>query len=301
MRGAATPLLPVRAAAVLLLPALLAALPPREAAAQGPDAASPTRPPAPPYAAPRVAFSVTLGTLGVGDLQAQPVLAEVVDEAGVPTAADTLARTLGAEDGFQVGGSALVGLTPAWAVRAGLTLGRATLVAGYAGEEAYERGARGLAGPASTDLSVLAAEGALRFRLPSGRRVQPYAELGVALVRVEAADTSFPGAGSLTGEASPSVLGALGAIIPIRGALTGRVQASAHYLRTPAGLAPADAPVAAGDTLRLTFAAARAAPFADATREVLRVLRLDIGLSLEVGRVARPRAAPAAGTSAPRP
>ena len=271
----------------------------------GPDTLAPARPDtvvrraAPPRPVPRVAFSVTVGTLGFGDLQTQPVRATALDADGLPTDSTVLERRLAAEDGLQVGVAALVSLTSAWAVRAGATLGRATLAGGYDGEAPFEGDARGLAPAASDDLTFLALEAALRFRPLSNRRLQPWVELGGAGVRVTAEDPAFPGAAELDGDIALAALAGVGALVPLWGPVSGAVSLTAQLLRTPAGIAPAGGVVAAGDTLVVRFLAPDGRAVADPGRELLRVTRLDLGLSVGLGgggpraaRAGRPSGSP---------
>ena len=288
----------MRPALLLLVLATTAAAVPDAARAQTPDTVAAAPAPRPPYVPPRLAVSVTAGWLSFGELQNQGVRAERLDEAGTATQEASLERSLTAEDGVQVGASVLLGLARAWAVRLGVTVGKASLAAGYSGEEPWEGDVGGLPVGPSADLSVLSGEGALRFRMRSSRRFQPYAELGLGAIRLTAADPVFPGAAGLSGRTSVSVVAGVGAVVPIRGRLAGRLQATGHFFRTPAGTAEAGAPVAAGDTLRVTFQGPSAGPFADPAIELLRAVRFDLGLSVEVGSIRRTDA-PAALPSAP--
>lgn len=290
----------MRPALLLLVLAGMAAASPPEARAQTPDTVSAAPAPRPPYVPPRLAISVTAGWLGFGELQNQAVRVERLNEVGTPTQEASLERSLTAEDGVQVGASVLLGLSSAWAVRLGATVGSASLAAGYAGEEPWEGDVEGLPVGESADISVLSAEVALRFRMRSSRRFQPYAELGLGAIRLTAADPGFPGAAGLSGETSLSVVAGVGAVVPIRGRLAARLQATGHFFRTPAGTAEAGAPVAAGDTLRVTFQEAAAGSFADPAIELLRAVRFDLGLSVELGSIRRTDA-PAARPSAPPP
>lgn len=289
----------MRAAPVLLVLAALPAAPPT-AGAQTPDSTPSARAPRPAYVPPRLAVSVTAGWLRFGELQNQGVRAERLDEDGIPAGEASLERILAAEDGLQVGASVLMGLSRAWAVRLGATVGTASLAGIYSGDDPWEGDVEGLPVAPSTDVSVLSAEGALRFRMRSSRRIQPYAELGLGAFRITAADPAFPGAAALTGETSLSVVAGAGAIVPIRGRVAGRLQATGHFFGTPAPPAEGGSSVAAGDTLRVTFLSAAAGPFADPARELLRALRLDLGLSVELGSIRRTDAR-AARPSAPPP
>lgn len=290
----------MRAALLLLVIPALVAPAAQPAAAQTEDTTTAAPAPRPPYVPPRIAVSVTGGRLSFSDLQNQRVRAQRLDEGGTPTDEASLERSLEAEDGLQVGASVLVGLTPVWALRVGAALGTASLAAGYSGDDPWEGDVRALPVGPSADVSVLSAEGALRFRMRSSRPFHPYAELGLGALRLTADDPAFPGAAGLTGETSLSVLAAVGAIVPIRGALAGRLQATGHFFGTPASPAEAGAPVATGDTLRVTFLGAAAGTFADPARELLRAFRLEVGLSVEVGAMRR-TVAPAAPPPDSRP
>ena len=295
--------LTVRSTGLLALVGLAAMAPPLAggtATAQAGDSAVAAAP-RPAYEPPRVAFSVGVGTLGVTELQTQAVTVERLDDAGAPTESASLDRTLAAERGVSVGASALLGLTPAWAIRAGLSWGTASLGQGFAGDDRWEEAAEGLTPGASTDLTMLAAESAFRFRMRSGRRMQPHLEIGMGAVRMEAGDPSYPGAGALTGETRVGLLAGFGAIFPLWRRIAGRAQATGLFFANPTGLADAGSAVAAGDTLRVRFDAPEAGAFADPARELMRALRLEVGLSLEVGRVARPSVAPAAPPPDSRP
>jgi hypothetical protein len=284
---------------------VLAAGAPRSAAAQEPTdttavdtaAVETGTAPAPRarYVAPRLAFSLTFGTVGLGDLQRQPVRAEALNEAGGVASSETLERTLSAGDGLQVALSALAGLSPPWAVRVGASWARASLAADYSGAETFTDAVRSLPPSASPDLDIRTLEAALRFRMRSGRPFQPYAELGVGTVRMEAEDTAFTGESSLAG------LVALGAVIPVRSVFAGRIQLSGHIFRTPVLPGPAGAEVVAGDTLRVTFREPEAGRFADPGPELTRTLRLDLGLVIELGSAMRPRGATADPTSGSLP
>ena len=287
---------PRRLLTVFLL-ATGAALP---AAAQAPDSSEATTRPSRAYVPPRVALSVTAGSPGLGEIQSQEVVAERLF-GGAVTETASLRRTLSVEDGFHAGVSALFGLSPAWGVRVGLAAGRANLAAEYSGEEEWEDAVRGLDPGGAGELSTLSAEAALRFRMVSRRRLQPYAEVGITTLRIDAEDPGFPGAAGLAGQTSVGGLAAVGAVFPLLGRVAGRVQATAQLFGNPATPALEGAAAAPVDTLRVTFATLEAGPYADPYRELLAALRLDVGLSLELGSTRRPRGAAAAPPSDSRP
>jgi hypothetical protein len=270
-----------------LLPLLvLAALcPVGYAHAQTPPAASP----------PRLTVSITAATVGYGDLQAQPVLAQrfVEEEDGTGGVEEAvLGRVVRVENGIQALGSIVLALDRWWSVRAGLGLGRLRLGQGYTGADAWVLEAAGVPVSGSDDVTLSRAEAAVRLRLPSAHTLRPYLEVGVGLERWQsraAAAEPFPGAGGLVdGVARWGGHGAVGGSYPVTDRLAARAQASARVFRTP--LAPAASGMEVGRTeqMVLTFTeppAVSAAPFADASREVVQGLRLELGLSYSLGGV----------------
>lgn len=293
----------MRAAAFPLFLVLIAGVPGTVAAQAIPD----TTPAEPPRAvfrhdAPRFAVSVSIGTLGFSDLQRQGVLAERLLRDGTVGETESLVRRVTAEDGLQLGVSALLGLSQAWAVRAGASWGRASLAAGYSGEGELRQDVGALGPGGSSDLSVLTLEGALRFRMRSSRPFQPYAELGLAAIRLDAGEAPLAGAGPLAGSSSSLAgLAALGAIIPLRGPFAALIQASGTFFRTPLEGEEEGTSVAASQKLRVSFEAPAAGSFSDPALELARTVRLDLGLAIELGSVAAPRAAAAAPTTGSPP
>lgn len=268
----------------------LAAVAPGAATAQIPDTAAAdtiapaTRAAAPAYVPPRVAFSVSLGTLGFGDLHIQPVRVQRLGKDGtVLDDEGSLRRTMSAGEGLQVVASALLGLSPAWAVRVGASLGRATLAEAYSGEEQLREDVAALPDPVSPDLSSLAIEGALRFRMRSGRPFHPYAELGLAAVRIEPEDPTFPGAASLDGSVSLAGLAAVGAVVPVWDVFAGRLQLTGQFFRTAPAPAPTGERVTEGTRLRVTFEPPAVGSFADPMPELTRTLRFDVGILIDLG------------------
>lgn len=269
---------------------VLAAGAPVGAAAQEPedraaaDTTPATRPAPPPYVPPRIAFAVTIGTLGFGDLHVQPVRVERLGKDGTDLGDEgSLRRTLSAEDGLQLAASAVLGLSPAWAVRVGVAVGTARLAAGYSGEEQLREDVTAMPDPVSPDLTILAIEGALRFRMLSGRPFHPYVELGLAAVRAEAEDATFPGAASLDGSASLAGLASVGAVVPVWDVFSGRVQLTGHFFHTAPVAAPQGVLVTEGTRLRVTFEQPSAGSFADPMPELTRTLRLDVGVAIDLG------------------
>ncbi len=280
------------------------------AAAQTPEdtAAADTTPPettpaVAPYVAPRFAFSLTLGTVGFGDLHIQRVRVEnLARDGSVLEDAGSLRRKMSASDGLQANAAAVLGLSPAWALRAGASVGRATLEAGYTGEQQLRDDVAAIRVAESPDLTILAIEGALRFRMRSGRPFHPYAEMGLAAVRMAAEDVAYPGAAAMDGATSLAGLAAVGAVVPVWDVFAGRIQLTGHFFRTPLRAATVGAPVVEGNRLRVTFDSPEVGNFADPMPELTRTLRLDVGVVIDLG--ARPpshRAAAAVPTAGSLP
>ncbi|MEJ2504085.1 MAG: hypothetical protein P8177_12375, partial [Gemmatimonadota bacterium] len=160
----------------------------QEPEAEAPAAEVPEPEPAFPYVPPRLAVTITAGTPGLGDLQSQPatVTRPVLGAGGkIAVETDALTRTVRAEGGYEIGVTGVVSLNATWALRAGVGYGSATLVTAYSGPEADDAVAAvdRLADTESGDLQLLAAQAALRYRLPSSRRVRPFVELGAVALR----------------------------------------------------------------------------------------------------------------------
>lgn len=261
-----------------------------------PLAGSDTTPAGPSYEPPRWALSVGTGFASYGDLQAQDVVATWTAEDSI-TDVRTMRREVKAAGGLQVSGSVLVGLTPAWAIRAGGAWSSGSLDVSVSGEDEDRVGeVRTLTGQGAGEFNLLSGEAALRFRMASSRRLQPYAELGVAVLRWALDGDAGPGTEDLDGTTRVGGVAALGAILPVWGRLAARAQLSARYFRTPVRpVAPG--PLAENDTLSVVFGEAAGAAYADPRIELARLLRLDVGLSLETGRVGPAR--PGSGSAAP--
>ena len=286
--------------ALSLGPGRAAAQDPTERATQRPTARAAvwTEP-----AVPRVAFAIGIGTLGISDLQVQPVRAERTGPGGTVTES-VLRRSIRAEGGYQVSGSALLSLSRAWAVRAGAGAGRADLRMGYGGDDDdLLAEARGIPLPGEATLNLVSGEAALRFRVPAPGRFRPYGELGVAAERWGldgGEDALVPGTEPLLEEVTR--IGAhiaVGGEFPLTGRLDGRLQLSTRLFRTPVTPGPAGTALGGTDSLRLTLAAIGAAPFADGAVEIARIFRLEAGLSLRLGAVGEPPKPSAGSGDAP--
>lgn len=259
-------------------------------------------PPEPTYAPPRFALSLNVGTLGFSTLQSQPVTATRINAAGEALDSTVLNRAVDSDRGFQLGASAVLSLDHAWALRLGLTLGRATIRPEYQGDAAlFAATAARLAATEVTDVTLLGLEAALRMRIPSTRRVQPYLELGGSVTRWRGG----------TGEAGTPVLGegvhrmgglaAAGLDIPVTDRLAARLQATTRVFRTPVDPAPAGTAGPATSTMTLHFARPETDPFADSLQELTTTLRLELGISLGLGGPVEAPARPAAPAASPSP
>jgi hypothetical protein len=243
---------------------------------------------------PRVSFSITLGTIGYGDLQAQPVLAErlVEDENGetMPESA-VLRRSVSVERGVHAAGSVAVALDAYWSVRAGVGGGRVRLGHGFAGVDPWTAEAAAVPVAGGTDVALASVEAALRFRLPSAHTLRPYLEVGVAAERWRARGPGlpFPGASEIA-EGVTRIGGhaALGAHYPVTERWVVRAQASTRVFRTPLDPAPAGGEVGRTEGFVITFQQPAAGPFGDSSLELVQGLRLELGLSYAVGAAVAP-------------
>lgn len=249
-----------------------------------------------PYEPPRWAVSLTAGFIGFGELQTQAVLARRTDDQGEVTTT-VLQRGLEADGGLQVAVSALLGLTPAWAVRAGAGWGRGRLTAEVSGGDDELAGAVAeLPVPGQGEFRVLSGELAVRFRTVSGRRLQPYLEVGMAALRWDMDGEPIVGGEGLAGRTRWAGLAAAGGIIPVWPGISGRVQLSGAFFRSP--LAPAaPGPLGAAEGLVVIFPEPATGAFADPAIELTRTLRLDVGVSMELGRAGE--APPGSAADAP--
>ncbi|MFW5951363.1 MAG: hypothetical protein ACOCVZ_04535 [Gemmatimonadota bacterium] len=244
--------------------------------------------PRPAYVPPRAAFSLTVGTLGLGTLQRQPVLFMRRDPAGDVPASATLNRSVEADGGAHLAAAVTASLSRAWAVRLGAGVGRATLRTGYSGQDSlFVRTARAVSDRESVALSILSLEAALRFRIPSTRRAQPFVELGIASLGW-AVDGALPGGEGLSDARRTAALAAVGAIVPVTGPLAARIQASTRVFRTPLDPAAEGAAGLTSSTLTASFLDPPGDGFADTARELIQTARLELGLTFQWGTVPEP-------------
>lgn len=232
------------------------------------------------------AFSliVTVGTPGGGEIQDQPVLAVRRNLAGVALDTAVLSRavTLQGEISARVSGE--IGLGPAWSLRLGAGITTGTLEASYSGDaDLFVISARAVES-GRAELRALSVESALRYRIPSRRRLQPYLELGAAYSRWTA-DGSLPEAAALASNVHRfEARAGLGGVIPLTGSLSARIHVSTRAFRNPVALVPVGDTALASSALVLTARAPSRSTFADTRHETLSLVRLELGLSLDLGR-----------------
>lgn len=260
---------------------------PPDTAAEEPSAT----PPAPDYSPPRLALSVTVGRLGFGTLQRQPVMARRVTAAGEVVDSTVLSRAVEAGSGLQVGVSGVLHIDRIWAIRLGTSVGRTTVRPEYEGEAAlFAATAARLAETEATEATLLTVEAALRMRIPSSHWAQPYVELGGSAMRWRTG-TGIAGTPALEdGVQRLGGMAAVGLDVPVGDRIAVRFQATSRVFRTPADPAPAGLQGPASSTMTLTFTRPEPEPFADPYRELTTTLRLELGVSLALGgTVAAPR------------
>lgn len=256
-------------------------------AAQDPDTLSdrPAGPeaPAPAYVPPRYSVSVTIGRPGGGVMQTQPVQLTTLDEAGLPLDSALLRRSVEAGDGVQLGVSAVYGLGPAWAVRVGAAFGRISVGPRYDGEEAtLEDAAEALAADEGSDISTVLVEGALRMRLLSSRRAQPYLEMGASWLRWSTDAGAAAALDLPSGERRLGAVGGAGVLIPFTDRLAARVQVETRAFRTPVSTRAAGSEALSSATHVVTFAPPSTGLFDDDSRELYSTTRLEVGITMRL-------------------
>ncbi len=254
----------------------------------------------PPSAA-RLTVSISGSTVGVGDLQSQPVVAQRLED-GAVTEMVVLRRSVRASGGVRIHVGAELQLDRSWALRVAAGMGRTRLEDAYSGEEEWLEAAGETGRAVPRDVQLAGMDAALRFMLPSANSFHPFIEVGIVGERWRS-DTStgsaFPGAEALL-EAVTRVGGhaAVGGTYALTGRLAGRLQVSTQVFRTPVHPMDAGLEVGRSDTLVLTSAAPAGHGFADSSIELLRSTRLELGLtySLLGAAAARPGRPGSAGT-----
>jgi hypothetical protein len=239
-------------------------------------------------APPRVSVSLSVGTIGVTDLQTQPVLAARLGEDG-ETETTTLVRTITGGSGRSANAAVVITLSPAWGLRVGASAGTIRLAHGFTGPQEWADAAREIPVAAERDVGILAWDSAVRYRIPTDRLLRPYVEVGIAAERWDSRSPLPGGAGDIEALTRIGGHAAVGGDYLLTDRLALGLRAATRVLRTPL------APVAAGmeigrtDTLVLTAEPPDASRFADTAVELVRGLRLELGLSYRAGgRVAAP-------------
>lgn len=239
--------------------------------------------PAPAYVPPRYSVSVTVGRHGGGVMQTQPVQLTTLDEEGLPVDSTLLLRSVEAGDGVQLGVSALYGLGPVWAVRVGAAVGRISVRPRYDGDEAIlEDAASALATDGGSDVSTFLVEGALRMRLLSSRRAQPYLEMGASWLGWSTDDGAAAALDLPAGERRLGAVGGAGVLIPFTDRLSARVQVETRAFRTPVATRATDSEALSSATHVVTFAPPSTGLFADDTRELYSTARLEVGITVRL-------------------
>lgn len=272
-------------------------------------------PPRPPfrYTPPALSVTVSVGRPGSGPLQTQPVLVQYSGLYGAPPDTVRLARELRAEGGLVAGVAATVSLAPSWAVNLGVGLARAEVQTRYAAdEEALGPSAAALAG-GNVDLTAVSVETTVRYRIPSSRRLQPFIELGGAVSRWSLPQSLSAATELSSGATRLEAVAGVGAIVPLNDRFSARFRASSRVLRTPAppqvsGVTLATVPKGAGQPLfrqrHSLLMQTQTIPdngFADSAREVLALLRVELGISLDLGRTGEASPGPAAPSAPSSP
>lgn len=231
-----------------------------------------------------VSFSV--GSLRFGEIQSQPIRAQRLGEAGEVTETLVLRGALGAASGLHAGAGVVIPLGPVWRGRLGVGLGRARLRQGFDGPDAWTEEAADVPITEERDVAMVTGEAALRFVIPSSHTLRPYLEVGVSAERWS---SDSPG-GTLSGAErlaeGVSRVGAhvaLGGRYPLTDRLQGRLQASVRTIRTPLDPLPEGVEIGRSDDMVLVALTPTPGPFADRSVALLRVLRLELGLSYSFG------------------
>lgn len=262
-------------------------------------------PPRPPFRYVPAAFSLTLsvGRPGSGPLQTQPVLVQHTAFYGSAPDSVRLARDLRSQGGLFAAVTATMSLGPAWALNLAVGVARAEVQTSYQGDDDFGVSAAALTGRGG-DLTTLGVESTIRYRIPSTRRLQPFLELGGAVSRWSLDRDLSVSAGLSSGVTRFEAVAGVGAVVPLNDRFSARFRASSHVLRTPVspqepGETLVSVPKSAGPTLfrrrHSLVMQTGVIPdngFADSARELLALLRVEVGVSLDLGRVAQASSGP---------
>lgn len=247
----------------------------------------------------------TVGLPGTGEAQLQPVLAvRSVSTTGARDSA-VLNRVVRLRGAVTTGASAVLSLGRAWGVRLGAAVTTGTLQPEYAGDGAEALvDAANAAASAGTDVLTLDLETTLRYRLPIQKRLRPYLELGAVVSRWSTDGTPTGPHPLASGITRVAATAGVGGILPLSRRFSARFRLARRLFRTPVTA------TAAGDTLArgtrqlpwdsratkfvLISRPAPTTPFADGVHELLGPLRLQAGVSLDLGRIPSAPAGPVA-------
>jgi hypothetical protein len=257
---------------------------------------------------PRATLSLTIGSLGLSNLQEQPVLAERIGgddsaegEGEVPQMA-VLTRTLRATDGRTVNAVATISLGRTWAAWLGGGVGGVRLAQAYEGGEDWLPEAAAIPVSADPEVRIVSLGGGLRFMVPTSHGLRPYLELGASAERWSS-DASLPrGAGDVDTATRFAALVAVGGTYRVRGGLSATARVSTRVLGTPLPPVAAGTELGRTETLVLTAQAPAGARFADTAVSAVRSTRWELGLSFALGvREPAPPDRPESDESPPAP
>jgi hypothetical protein len=253
--------------------------------------------------APRFSASISVGTLGVTDLQVQGIRTDRLGDDGEVIGTGTLSRTVSGRGGRHLGGAVVIRLSPAWALRLGGGVGRLRLTHGFSGAAEWAAPAGEVPLAVDSDIGIVSLESAVRFLFPTARSLQPYLEVGMASERW----SSGPELSAVAGTTDATRVGgyaAVGGDYPLARRLALSLRAATTVFRTPLSPVVAGTEIGRTDSLVLTAEAPAAGRYSDAAVELARTVRLDVGLSYRPGApaaVPQDRSGPGESMPAPRP
>jgi hypothetical protein len=238
---------------------------------------------------PRWSVAVSVGTIGVTDLQTQPVRADRLDEAGDVVESAVLGRTVTGGSGRGASATVALRLSPAWALRVGAGAGTLSLGHEFTDAPAWAADAGEIPVAEESEVGIVSWDAALRYRIPMDHALRPYLEVGVATERWRSGVVLPAGAGNIQALRRIGGHAAVGGDYPLTDRLALGVRAATRVFRTPLSPLVTGTEIGRTDSLVLTAEAPAAARFADAAVEMVRALRLDVGLSYRAGSAAAPR------------
>jgi hypothetical protein len=235
--------------------------------------------------APRAEVSVQMGTMGFTDLQIQEVLAERLDELDETPQVATLTRHTRAQSGRIASASIGIGLGGPWSARVGGGLGTARLEHAFSGPDEWVVEVRDSVAVDRDRIDLLILSAALQYWVPTRHAFRPYIEVGLAAERWEW-ETDVAG-GAVAREEATRWAGhaAVGGSYPLTSRLGVAVRAGTTVRRTPATPVDPGTPLGGGPGLVLTAGPVAGSGVADAAVETVRSTRIDVGLTLRLGRL----------------